>query len=222
MRTLARPMLALGLVLWAYIFVVSALSYWGGVAIPDDLPMSWTLAGRVSPAPVPVGSLLSFAPRVLKRPTFERAGGTLVYVGVLLLILVYSLCPTVYYSCFATRTEGRIIALHPASKGGLVPEVEFEAAGETYRLRPHQEGTRQSAPEYMVGDSLPVLYQPDAPAVAVVGTFSEMWGLPIFASVFATVLLGVHLAIRLRGPRHLATLYCGSLVIAQRPGAVRQ
>src|SRR5262245_12995090 len=114
MRTFARPMLALGLVLWAYIFVVSALSYWAGVPIPDDLLVAWKLAVGVSPALVLVGSLLWFAPRVLKRPTFEGAGGTLVYVCVLLLIVVYSLCPTVYYSCFATRTEGRIIALHPA------------------------------------------------------------------------------------------------------------
>ncbi|HKA06286.1 MAG TPA: DUF3592 domain-containing protein [Gemmataceae bacterium] len=217
MRTLARPMLALGLFLWAYIFVVSALSYWAGVRISDGFLVVWKFAVGVSPALVVLGSVLWFAPRVLKPPSFKGTEVALVFEGVVLLVVVSSLCPAVYYSCFATRTEGRIVALHPTSKGGLVTELEYEAAGRTYRIQPHHERTRQSAPEYAVGDTLPVLYQPDVPEVAVVGTFGEMWSLPIFASVMATVILAILLASRPGRPRHQATFYYGYVVIDQRP-----
>jgi len=192
------------------------------VHIPDVFLVVWKFAAGVSPALVVFGSVLWFAPWVHKSSTFKGAGGAMVFLGVLLVVVAYSLCPAVYYICFASRTDGRIVALHPASKGGLVPEVEFEAAGQTYRLRPQQERTTQSAPEYAVGDSLPVLYQPDAPEVAIVGTFSEMWGLPIFASVFATMLFVMLVASRLGRPRHRATFYYGHVAIDQKPGAARQ
>jgi Protein of unknown function (DUF3592) len=222
MRTLARLMLALGLTLWVYIFVVSALAFWGGVHIPDALLGLWQLAVCASPALVVLGSILKFAPWVLKPPSFKGAEVALCFLGVVLLVVAYTLYPALYYSCFANRTEGHIVALHPTSKGGLVPEVEYEVAGQTYRLQPHHERTKQSAPEYAVGDSLPVLYRPDVPAAAIVGTFAEMWGLAVFASAMATFLFVMLIASRPDRPRHQATFYYNVVVIDRRPEAARQ
>jgi hypothetical protein len=73
-----------------------------------------------------------------------------------------------------------------------------------------------------VGDSLPVLYRPDVPSAAVVGTFAEMWGLAVFASVLATFLFVMLVASRPDRQRHQATIYCNVVVIDQRPEATRR
>ena len=222
MRKIGRIMLALGLILGAYIFVLSALAFWAGVHIPDGFLTTWQIAVCATPALVVLGGILMFAPWILRSSSFKGSPVALFFLGVIFLVVAYSLYPALYYSCFSIRTEGRIVALHPTSKGGLVPEVEYEVAGQTYRLRPQQERTSQSAPEYAVGGSLPVLYRPDVPAAAVVGTFSELWGLPISTSVFASMLLAMLLASRGDRPGHQATFYYGYVVIDQRPGAARQ
>jgi Protein of unknown function (DUF3592) len=160
-----------------------------------------------------------FAPWLMKSPSAKGAEVGMAFLGVLLLVVAYTFWPALYYSIFATRTDGHVVALHPTSRGGLVPEVEYEAAGQTFRLQPHQERTTQSAPEYAVGDTLPVLYRPDVPAAAVVGTFTEMWSLAVGAGVFATFLFLMLLASRPDRPRHQATFYYGFVAIDQRPKA---
>src|SRR2546426_819450 len=117
-------MLGLGLVLLAYLLVVSCLSYWAGVEIPGALLELWEFAVRAGPALVVLGGVLMFALWLLKSPSFKGAEVGLAFMAVVLLVIAYTLLPALFYSCFASRTESRIVALHPTARGGLVPEVE--------------------------------------------------------------------------------------------------
>jgi hypothetical protein len=223
-RILARSMLGLGLALVAYQFLVAALALRAGVHVPGTFLAAWELAVYAGPGLTVVGGVLTLAPWLLQRPTFDGSEVALVVLSVLLLVIAYTLQPAVFLTCFGTRTDGRIVALHESSRGALVPEVEYTVSGQTYRLRPTQERTRRSAEEYRVGDSLPVLYRPDKPEAAVVATFAEMWALGVAASVGTTVLLLMFLASRSERPKrpHAQVIVAYSyLIFDNRPPADR-
>lgn len=74
--------------------------------------------------------------------------------------------------------EGRIIAVHDNGRA-LVPEVRYEAQGRQYTIRANLERTSRSRPQYAVGDSLPVLYDPDRPDWGIISSAGELWLLPI-------------------------------------------
>jgi hypothetical protein len=202
--------------------------YWFGVAylrfrtsldVPDAILAGWQAAVYAGPALVVLGGVLLLPRWLLQDQAAKGAGIAIASLAMLLLPMAYMFEHALFFTCFAARAEGRIVALHDAGRGTVAPVVEYRAAGCTYTVRPHHERTQCSAPEYVVGDPLPVLYRNDVPAAAVVGTFSELWGFVLFATGGATLLLVMLTATRLERRSSGSTLEYRFVVFAQTRSA---
>lgn len=76
----------------------------------------------------------------------------------------------------STHTTGVVVDQRRATRGAR-PVVEFTAAdGKTVRF---VGATLSSPPSFHVGEQVPVLYRPATPEQARIGTFSELWLLPV-------------------------------------------
>lgn len=82
------------------------------------------------------------------------------------------------------RTEGQVIDLsrYSDSEGGssIVPVIRFRAEdGQEYTAEPYQErNTTVDAPNYRVGDTVEVIYNPDNPNDMFINDFMHVWFVP--------------------------------------------
>src|SRR3974390_1194455 len=80
--------------------------------------------------------------------------------------------------------EGHVIRLDRGSKGARFPVVEFQTqSGESVTFKSR---SGSSPPSFRVGESVPVLYNPNDPQHASINTSWQLWG-----GAFIAVILGV-------------------------------
>src|SRR5262245_9905101 len=128
LHTAAKWMLGLGSALWVYWFLVAYLRFQTSLDVPDALLAGWEAAVYAGPALVVLGAVLIFRPCLLENQTAKGAGVAIVFVTALLLPAAYTIQHALFFTWFAARAEGRIVALHDAGRGTVAPELEYEAA----------------------------------------------------------------------------------------------
>jgi hypothetical protein len=116
----------------------------------------------------------------------------LVFAGMGTLFALFALGWGVWSAVFALgaqRTEGTVIRMvAPDGGDGSKPVVQYQVDGETYEC----EGSISSSPPaYSVGQKVSVLYRPDEPQKALIGSFVDRWLLPLVfggaGSLFAAI-----------------------------------
>lgn len=88
------------------------------------------------------------------------------------------------------QTEGTVVSLERARSmsvrnrnNGSYPVVRFELEGRSYQF---VGGLATSPPAFDIGEKVPVYYSPANPADAIVGSFWQLWFLPILFGSMGT------------------------------------
>src|SRR5262249_33320861 len=220
LQKLAKWMLVLGLALTGYWFYVAYLWLEARVEVPEIFLAAWRPAGYAGPGLAVLGLVLVLRPRLVENAKDNGPGAALIFLTPILLLAAYLVANSLFFTWFGTHTDGRIVALEPGGRGSVTPVLQYQAAGRTHTIRPIHERTSRDEPAYNIGDSLPVLYRPDNPPTAVVGTFQEVWGLPLFAGGAATLVLFVLiLSCRPARPRNPVVFQCRFFYFEQTSNA---
>lgn len=82
--------------------------------------------------------------------------------------------------------NGHVIRFERDSKGYYFPVVEFQTPDGQRIMFKSRSGS--SPPSFHVGESVPVLYDPDDPQQASIRTFGQLWGGALITGIFAVVL----------------------------------
>lgn len=75
------------------------------------------------------------------------------------------------------KAEGTVVGLRSSRDNLLSPIVEFQANGQSYKAA--SGSAVSSSFSYSEGDKISVYYDPQNPENATVGSFGELWGLPL-------------------------------------------
>jgi hypothetical protein len=106
---------------------------------------------------------------------------------------VYALSTAYKLENSGSSTTGTVIEMEESStnEGGCCvysPVIEFQANGQTYTF---DGGNASDPPIYRVGETVPVIYDPNDPNTAQINKWSERWLFPIIiipAMIFAALL----------------------------------
>jgi hypothetical protein len=95
--------------------------------------------------------------------------------------------------------QGTVVALEagPPGAGGLRPVVRFSAGGAEQTIY----GSYSATPEYAVGDTVAVSYDPADPAGATLGGFGDLWLLPIILGTLGIAMAVASIALSIAGIR---------------------
>jgi len=86
----------------------------------------------------------------------------------------------------AVKTEARVKSIDKAKKW-ITPTFEYTVKGKTYEF----EGSSTSPEAYKIGDTEVIYYNPLDPQDSKVGTFMNLWFIPVFCGGFFIVLISV-------------------------------
>jgi hypothetical protein len=133
----------------------------------------------------------------------NREGMGLTIVGVASLALVAALGAFIYSLSFvrtAARADGHVVQLEKDESNPTTFHTVFAfrdtlGAGHTVRS-----ALASAPPEYQVGDSVVVLYDPRSPADAKIRNFFSLWGIVFIATLLGVLALPIGIMI-LKWPR---------------------
>jgi hypothetical protein len=89
---------------------------------------------------------------------------------------------SIYLTLEGETAEATVVDMRRTSKGGATPIVEFTTS-RGQRIR-HEGDVSSRPPAHELGEKVTVHYLPSRPNVAVIGTFLEMWFLPVTLALF--------------------------------------
>ena len=106
---------------------------------------------------------------------------------------VYALFTAYKLETSGSTTTGTVIEMEESStsEGGCCvysPVIEFQVNGQTYTF---DGGNASNPPAYRVGETVPVIYDPNDPDTAQINKWSERWLFPLIiipAMLFAALL----------------------------------
>jgi len=131
-----------------------------------------------------------------KRPVIAR-----LIIGLGCLALVVALVTSLYswrFTRVAQRTSGTVIEMreHPDKDSGSIsyaPTFRFQdGRGAEHTIA---SSFFSSPPEFRVGDRIDVLYRADAPKLACIDSYWQVWGLPSLLGIIGSIELPIGLVI---------------------------
>jgi hypothetical protein len=127
--------------------------------------------------------------------SLSRIGFVMTPIGLLLLALtVLSIWTTTAWLKRTVETQGTVVEMlrtRDKDDGGWMyePVVRFETAeGKAIKF---EANFRSSPPAYRVGDTVKIVYLPDAPERAQIRSFLSLWMGPMIMALIGTVFFGV-------------------------------
>lgn len=120
-------------------------------------------------------------------------------VGVAFLIVTAGLT---VHSCIllvrGVRTTGKVVRLIPSmdSKGRVRYTPDFQYTAKSGMVYSTISNFSSNPPEYTVGQSIPVLYEPGHPETAMLDSFGALWFLPVLFGCFGIGILACGILFR--------------------------
>jgi hypothetical protein len=86
----------------------------------------------------------------------------------------------------SVKAEARVKSIDKAKKW-ITPTFEYTVKGKTYEF----EGSSTSPDAYKIGDTEVIYYNPLDPQDSKIGTFMNLWFIPVFCGGFFIILISV-------------------------------
>lgn len=103
----------------------------------------------------------------------------------------------------AAKTEARVKSIYQGHRS-ITPTFEYTVKGKVYEF----EGSSTNADAYQIGDKEIVYYDPASPEDSKLGTFMNLWFIPVFCGGFFVILMLVGV-ISLIGKRTKSSFFVG-------------